>query len=499
MEFAKTHNLKLRTYDAYNPDLFFEDGHPGGDHLVGKHRLQKVVPAMAIRLILLRGRNGTVEGSHRFGERVPCAHFKQSAKEAVKNMSSGGKSTWTFRARFRRHAFGWRSQPAIARIKEAVAEIKKAARKDPLLGGEGAVLLLEKISPAIEHVDSSSGAIGTAVNNAIEALVPIIANAPGDDKLRDDWLKRLWQAVQADGIPYIEILSDNWGDLCASAPCASRWADQFIDGVRMSWGPNPELQGYYKGTVACLSALHKAGRNEEILQLLQLAPYKSWHYRQWGVKALLAMGKKGDALSFAEDSRGLNQSDALISEACEEILLSSGLSEQAYSRYAIDANWKTTYLATFNAMAKKYPHKKPEDILKDLAASSPGEEGKWFAAAKSAGLYDLAIELANESPCDPRTLTRAAKEMVEKQPRFALEAGMAALRWLVQGYGYEVTSMDVWQAYEWTVKAAEHAGCMSEALQRLRDLMAEEKQEDCFVSRILESVLRLKSTKQDLC
>ena len=52
-------------------------------------------------------------------------------------MSSGTKHTWTFRARFRRHAFGWRSQPAIKRIKEAVSEIKKTARKDPVLGGAG--------------------------------------------------------------------------------------------------------------------------------------------------------------------------------------------------------------------------------------------------------------------------------------------------------------------------------------------------------------------------
>ena len=42
----------------------------------------------------------------------------------------------------------------------------------------------------------------------------------------------------------------------------------------MTWGPKPELQGYYKGTAACLSALLKAGRNEGILQLLQRAPYK---------------------------------------------------------------------------------------------------------------------------------------------------------------------------------------------------------------------------------
>ncbi len=41
------------------------------------------------------------------------------------------KHKWEFNARFRRHAFGWRSQPAIQRVKEAVAEIKSVARKEP--------------------------------------------------------------------------------------------------------------------------------------------------------------------------------------------------------------------------------------------------------------------------------------------------------------------------------------------------------------------------------
>ena len=64
------------------------------------------------------------------------------------------------------------------RIKEAIAEIKKVARSDKVLAADGAVTFLEKLSPALEHVDSSSGAIGTASNRAIEALVPIIEVAP---------------------------------------------------------------------------------------------------------------------------------------------------------------------------------------------------------------------------------------------------------------------------------------------------------------------------------
>lgn len=83
---------------------------------------------------------------------------------------------WQFAARFRRHAFGWRSDAPIQRIKEALAEIKLVARKEPVLAAEGAVTLLEKLSPALEQVDSSSGALGTAVNRAIDTLVPIIIN-----------------------------------------------------------------------------------------------------------------------------------------------------------------------------------------------------------------------------------------------------------------------------------------------------------------------------------
>ncbi len=398
---------------------------------------------------------------------------------------------WTFRARFRRQAFGWRSQPAIRRIKEAVSEIKKVARKNPVLGAEGAVLFLERVSPAIERVDSSSGAIGTAVTHAIETLVPIIAGASAEDAQRDQWLERLWRAVEEDDIPYIELLPDYWGELCVTAERASHWADRFVSTTRMALSPDPELRGYFKGTPACLSALFKAGRNEEILELVDLPTYKFWHYRRWGVQALSAMGRKAEAIRYAEDSRGLNEPSVRISQACEEILLSSGMAEEAYNRYAIEANEKTTYLATFRAIAKKYPHKEAGVILRDLVANTPGDEGKWFAAAKSAGLYMEAIELANRTPCDPRTLTRAARDREETDPRFALEAGMAALRWLVEGYGYEVTSLDVWAAYNHTMKAAENAGSRAETLGRIRRLVASETFGERFVTKIIGRELGL--------
>ena len=73
------------------------------------------------------------------------------------------KHTWTFAPRFRAGAFGWRSEPALSRIKEAVSEIKAIAKKDPILGAEGAILFLQKLSPALQNIDGSSGAIGTCL------------------------------------------------------------------------------------------------------------------------------------------------------------------------------------------------------------------------------------------------------------------------------------------------------------------------------------------------
>ncbi len=377
------------------------------------------------------------------------------------------KYKWQFASRFRRHAFGWRSDTPIQRIKEALAEIKPLARKEPVLAAEGAVALLEKLSPALEQVDSSSGALGSAVNKAIETLVPLIAKADVEPKQRQRWLERLWKALQDDEIPYIELLGDHWGDLCVTPELASRWADEFIPVVESVWSPNAPGYGYFKGTSACLSALFAAGRYDDLLALIDKARFKWWHNRRWGVQALAAMGKKAEAIRYAEDSRGLNDPGWQIAQACEAILLSSGLADEAYRRYAIEANQGSTNLATFRAITKKYSQVAPEQILRDLIASTPGTEGKWFAAAKDAGLFALAVELANASPTDPRTLTRAAIDFATDQPQFAMNAALSALRWIARGHGYEITGADILETTQALQQASTHAGMDQQALSAL--------------------------------
>jgi hypothetical protein len=384
-------------------------------------------------------------------------------------MSEGvaaGAYKWEFKARFRRHAFGWRSQPAIQRVKQAVAEIKKVARKDPTLGAEGAVSFIERVSPALERVDSSSGALGTAVNHALADLVPVIANAPADIEVRDSWLERLLEAVQADEMPYIEGLGDHWGELCSSAELASTWADRLAGATRLALSPDLEVSGHFPGTSACLSALFRAGRHQEIVDLVS-GERVIWPYKRWAVRALAASGQKGEAIRYAETCRSPWASDADIDSLCEEILLSSGLVDEAYRRYGLRAHIRGTNLATFRAVAKTYPHLQPREILADLVESTPGDEGKWFAAAKEAGLYDEALKLAGRAPCDPRTLTRAARDLAAEQSAFAVEAGLLAIRWLTEGYGYEITGADVWAAYDSTVKAAETAGSTADVRARI--------------------------------
>jgi hypothetical protein len=95
------------------------------------------------------------------------------------------KHTWTFKPRLRAKAFGWKgSHLACQRLKEAVTEIKKADRADPVAAGDGVVTLMERIWPAFQDIDTSSGALGGAVYWAQNELLPIAIEAPADRKTR---------------------------------------------------------------------------------------------------------------------------------------------------------------------------------------------------------------------------------------------------------------------------------------------------------------------------
>ena len=245
--------------------------------------------------------------------------------------------------------------------------------------------------------------------------------------------------------------------VCVTPSIASAWAERLLGTTTRVLGPDGHRE-FFTGTTACLSALYGAQRYDELIRLVDSARFNWWHYRRWGVDALMAQGRPAEALRYAQASQQSNAPLGAVAKACETILLQFGMIDEAYARYAIIANEGTTHLATFRAIVKKYPHKQPGDVLLDLVASDPGSEGKWFAAAKDAGLFELAASLAKRSPTDPRTLTRAARDFGDSQPDFAMSCGLSALHWMAAGYGYDNTRIDVLDAYAAIVHAGETLG-----------------------------------------
>lgn len=376
-------------------------------------------------------------------------------------MTKTTKHQWAFRSRFRARAYSWRgTKLASQRLREAVSEIRKIRSKDPILAAEGAVLLVEKLWPALEQIDTSSGALGTAVNKTLDALLPILIEAGADPETRDLWLDRLWQAYLDDCLDYAYPIAVHWGELCGSPETASRWADDLLWKVRLDW----EQPSYSKMAVPCLSALLAAERHDELLELVETARHSMWIYRQFGTRALVALGRLEEALQYAEASQGLNEPYQPIARVCEEILLQMGRGDEAYRDYALSAHTASTHLATFRAIVKKYPEKDPDKILADLIASAPGQEGKWFATAKKLGKFSLAIELAQRSPVDPRTLNRAARDHLESNPEFARAAALVSLDTIAQGFGYEITSAEVHDALDHLVVAARALGAAGESV-----------------------------------
>ena len=374
------------------------------------------------------------------------------------------------------------------RIHEAISEIRAVARHDPVQAAEGAVLFLEKLSPALCQVDSSSGALGNATYAVVQELAPLISHCPVSDLHRTKWLDRLFDAIQEDDPPYIESLGDHWGDLCATQAIASQWADRLLPGLQSVLRERTfGAYAFFKGTSLCYSALFKAGRHDEILQLLAMDPHPIWPYLVWGGRVLAAKGQVDEAITYLRDRAGSTTSDVVIAGFAEDLLLKVGRRAEAFDRYALLANHANTHLARFRMLAKKYPELDPAKLLSHLVASDPGAAGKWFATAKSLKLFEQATRLAWASPCDPKTLNRAARDHLNSQPGFAMECALASLHWMSLGHGYELTGLDVVEAHRLAVDAAAKVGQNEHASAIIEGVLAVDRPMASWIQRWLST------------
>jgi len=120
-----------------------------------------------------------------------------------------------------------------------------------------------------------------------------------------------------------------------------------------------------------------------------------------------------------------------------------------------------------------------------LIASTPGAPGKWFATAKTLKLYDRATQFAWASPCDPKTLTRAARDHLVKQPGFAMQSALAALHWMSMGHGYELTGLDAHEAHRLAIEAARTTQQIDQAQATIDQVLSAGRPESAWLRRAL--------------
>ncbi|MGA7153404.1 MAG: hypothetical protein WBY84_18690, partial [Pseudolabrys sp.] len=239
---------------------------------------------------------------------------------------------WQFKTKFRAKAFGWRgSRLAISRLKEAVSEIKAVAKSDPVAAGDGAVSLMERIWPAFQDIDTSSGALGTAVARTLAELIPILIDATADHSTRSKWLKRLFEAVHDDGVQYLSPVENRFGEIARYPDLTNAFADELLPLLRQVWSDQKHFE-YVSGTAICLSCLLEAGRFAELAELLAKQRMKFWSWQRFGAEALLRQGRWEEAVAFADSVRDAGHDKISIDLFCEKVLIHQGRSDEAYRR-----------------------------------------------------------------------------------------------------------------------------------------------------------------------
>ena len=378
--------------------------------------------------------------------------------------------SWAFKARFRTNAYSWRgSDLAAKRLKEAVSEIKKVAKSEPLIAAEGVIALFERIWPAFQDIDTSSGRLGNAVNKTVSTLIPIIIEAPAPPELREKWLENLFQAVMDDGVQYIFEVEERWGEIAVYPELMNKYANDLLPVLRLAWA-DERPGAFVHGSTICLSCLLEVGRYDDLYEILALNKFKYWGDQRFAAEALVRQGRIDAAVAFAEGCRDrTGNCDSRISRFCERVLIAAGRADEAYDRYAMRGTISSTNVATYKSVVERYPGKEPRQILLDLIATH-GERGKWFAAAKDSGCLDIALECAADA--EPSTLSRAARDYASENPQFAVAIALTALQGLVIGRGYDPTIADLAMAFDALMAAAEKLNCTPQAMERVRTIAA---------------------------
>ncbi|MDX2484257.1 MAG: hypothetical protein QNK42_11430 [Pseudodonghicola sp.] len=408
---------------------------------------------------------------------------------------------WAFKPGMRAGAFGWRgSAKATQRLKSASTEIRSVRRNDPVIAAEGVVALAERIWPAFEHIDTSSGALGAAVRRTLEQLLPILIEAPADEPTRAAWLERLRQAILDDGVDYLAPISERFGEIAGFSALQNTHADRDLDLVRAAWSDHARFSHVPTATLT-LSCLLEAERHEELLSLLAERKTRLWFDEKFGAEALLRQGREDGALARATallegDRQPWGHRD--IAQFCEAILLRQDKADEGYHRFGLPFASGNTWLAMWRDLVKRYPDRDPRGALVDLIALH-GRKGKWFAAAKTAGHLDIALDCASDPEAAPATLIRAARDFAGKDPAFAAQVALHAISHLLAGRGFDANPLDIDDAICHLMTACRKIDRTAWATAELHQMANRHAGDDLMSKRLRIKLSELEATTRGDC
>jgi hypothetical protein len=162
-----------------------------------------------------------------------------------------------------------------------------------------------------------------------------------------------------------------------------------------------------------------------------------------------------------------------IDQFCERILVSQGLEEVAYRRFGLPSASGNTYLAMWRDLVKRYP---------DLDARR---------------ILDIALECAAHYDAAPATLIRAARDLKLKEPSFAMQVALQAIRHLVEGRGYEPSPLDIDEAVEHLLVAAARLDEVDQARQALQRIAGSALSAGPTADRLARNIAALSVADRD--
>ncbi|MHB0981091.1 MAG: hypothetical protein ACYC5Q_13670 [Thermoleophilia bacterium] len=352
------------------------------------------------------------------------------------------KHSWTFTRHFRAHAYGWKaSRLAAKRLREAVTEIRAVARKDPGLGMEGAVVLLERFVGAVCGVDDSWGILGTGFSRELGRLEPVLSALGVDADTRLSLLRRVLAAWHADEYGYLAVLPDVFPRFVAGADEARILVVEFERRAEAHDRRSEEIQAQeagwsYAATVERVArdAYRRMATELELGFLepdraLELALVHDFH--DGGVtlaRTLLSRGRVDDARAVLEAGAASPHSAPDPRQMWFELLAEAGEDEAAY---IAGAHWlaANVSLERFRKVCKGLPGVERPRLARDAMALTPeSEKGRWFATLNTLALHEMAGEVARDHAVNPETALRAAVRYGATQPAPAFESYVAAAR-----------------------------------------------------------------------